>query len=311
MLVLNEVENLAITGANGFVGRSIIEQLARLEERQLPKEITLVTRSGLNYTIPRKLESRVQLIMQDLTKKWDIPSDVSHLINLAADGSHQPYSKNACEQFTSITLNLISWLKESRKKVTVFHASSGACFGFKALNTEINYSSEKQLFIENRIKAENFLIENQLEIGFDLRIGRLFSFSGKNLLVKPQYAISNFVNSAVDYQRIEVLGNPDTQRSYLHESAMSAWILKGLVNPIAYLDLQIGSSDIVTIQQIADFIAENTNSTVRYPSNPVVGDIYIPTNAQTRIKLGVEEGLGWRGAILEMISEAKVLRDDN
>jgi nucleoside-diphosphate-sugar epimerase len=311
MLDLNEIENLAITGANGFVGRSITERLAQLEERRLPKRITLVTRSGLNFTIPKKLQSRVQLVMQDLTKKWDIPHEVSHLINLAADGSHQPYSKNACEQFTSINVNLILWLKESSNKVTVFHASSGACFGFKALNADINETNEKQLFIENRIKAENFLIENQLEIGFDLRIGRLFSFSGKNLLVKPQYAISHFVNSAVNNRKIEVFGNPDTQRSYLHESAMSAWILEGLVNPISYRDLQIGSSDIVTLQQIADFIAENTNSTVRYPSNPAVGDIYIPTNAETRIKLGVEEGLGWRDAVLEMISEAKVLRDGN
>lgn len=309
MLDLRNVENLAITGANGFVGRSITDRIANLDVDLLPKRITLVTRTGLNYVIPRKLHSIVRVVTQDLTAEWHLPVEISHVISLAADGSQQPYSELACEQFTQITRNLVTWLEKANRNVTIFHASSGACFGYKALSSGVQPPKVKQLFTENRLNAENYLKESQARIKFDLRIGRLFSFSGKNIMGKPQYAISSFVSSAVKFGTIDVAGNPDTQRSYLHESSMSEWILEGLINPYSYQDLQIGSSDVLTIRELADFIAENTGSYVKYPSNPLAGDIYIPDNRDTLTKLGVVEGLSWREAVVEMISIAKVYKD--
>lgn len=306
MLDLSQIGNLAITGANGFVGRSIVEKISELPDEFLPKSLTLITRSGLDYKIDEKIASRVTDHSQDLSKPWTLTYEVSHLINLAADGSPSAYSEAACTQFALISKNLVQWLKESKSETNLFHASSGACFGYKPLG-DVDDLNPKKRFTQNRIEVEDFLAESSNTLGFNLSIGRLFSFSGSNILKKPQYALCDFVLSGVNQRRIHVKGNPRTQRSYLHQAAMSEWILKAVITPGTNLSLQIGSNDAVTIEDLATFIALETGSRVEYSEVLTNGDIYVPENTATRIKLGVSEGLGWKDAVTEMIFKARIL----
>ena len=309
MLDLSGVKNLAITGANGFVGKSIVETVGTLREEFLPERITLITRNGVNYEIPKDLDRRVSKVSQDLTIPWSFHSDVTHIINLAADGTKSPYSDEACIQFEQISTNLVNWLNKFDSQVVVFHASSGACYGLYNLDGDSNSKNTKANFAENRIKVENYLIERESDSNYVLSIGRLFSFSGKNLISKRHYALSNFVHSALKFNEIKVTGNPLTQRSYLHQDAMSKWIIKALLNPEPHTDLQIGSNQAITIKELAEFISEVTDAAIKYSENPDIEDIYIPNNEDTRIKLGVDEGLGWKEAVLEMISEERVFNN--
>lgn len=307
ILDLSHLGNLAITGANGFVGRSIVEYIGTLPLRNLPKRLTLITRHGLNFELPANLVELSKTISQDLTLPWIFSRDITHFLNLAADGSRNPYSEVASTQFVNISKNLVNWLKDSNSSMKVFHASSGACFGVQPVNKNHPPANNKQNFIESRIDAENYLIENSSKIGFNLSIGRLFSFSGRHILLKPQYALSSFLTSAIRDGEIRVTGDPQTQRSYLHQDSMSNWILNAVQSENSHLELQIGSSEAVTIQQLAEYVAKETNARVEYAAFPPAGDIYIPDNRETRIKLGVEEGTHWRDAVLEMISEARIL----
>lgn len=304
-LNLGNIENLAITGVNGFVGKSIVDFLASLNESQLPRKLTFITRSGINFEVQQNLKAITNEVEQDLSYSWNIPTDISHLINLAADGSINSYSEDACSKYELISNNLISWIKKSQSEKRILHASSGACFGYKALNREQKNDPTKELFIKSRISVENHLIEASSSLGFEIAIARLFTFSGKNILSKSQYAISNFVNSAVQLGQLEIIGDPLTQRSYLHQEDMSAWLLSALVAPDAHSDLQIGSDKSVTIGELADFIGESTGAKVNYAPNPRSGDIYIPQTEDTRIKLRVEESIGWQDAVKEMIAEAR------
>jgi nucleoside-diphosphate-sugar epimerase len=307
MLDLSRIENLAITGANGFVGRSIVEYIATLPTVCLPKKMTLVTRNGTNYSIEQKLFERTEFHSQDLSQPWNLPEKLTHLINLAADGTKEPYSDEACSQFATISENLVKWIRQSNSKVAVFHASSGACFGYRPIDANSRHNNPKETFIRNRIKVEEFLTENAKHLNFSLGIGRLFTFSGRNILDKRQYALSTFILSAIKNRKISINGNPQTQRSYLHQDSMSEWILKAMTTFEPYPILQIGSNEPVTIKQLAEFIAQETNSEIDYSREPTIGDIYIPDNTETRNKLGVEEGKGWKDAVLEMIAEARLL----
>jgi hypothetical protein len=60
-------------------------------------------------------------------------------------------------------------------------------------------------------------------------------------------------------------------------------------------------------EELATFIALETGSRVEYSQVPTTGDIYVPENTETRIKLDVNEGLGWKEAVTEMISKARIL----
>lgn len=310
MLDLSLISNLAITGANGFVGKSVIETISGLPIENRPKKITLITRQGLNFQLERDISNRTTLVSHDLGTPWNFTGEISHLLNLAADGSNNPYSHAAAIQFEAISRNLITWLSKLNSSPRIFHASSGACFGSNPVNQGEMQSTDKELFISNRLKVERLLLENASKLGFELSVGRLFSFSGRNILPKKQYALSNFISTALNSGQINISGDPSTLRSYLHQDAMSEWILKALQTKNLYVDLQIGSDNAVTIRELAEFVAENTSADVQYASFPTPGDIYIPVNYETRIKLGVEEGLNWKAAVLEMITEARKSKND-
>lgn len=302
MVDLSAVESLLITGTNGFVGRSIIDQIAKVESHYLPHELLLITRQGLDFDVPKELRRVTTILDQDLTQKWMFDREVSHIINLAADGSKSPYSVAANNTFTSIVNNLVLWVSTLQKSVRVFHASTGACAGFRPLNNSSSPSNPKSSFAQNRLEAELALKNASRNFGFELSIGRLFSFSGVHLLEKGQYAIVDFIKSAIATNTIKVLGDPNTVRSYLHQDAMANWILQALVSKQPHTTLEIGSSEIVTIRELAEFIAQETSASISYSRKPPHGDIYLPNNQETKDKLGVNEGMSWKVAVEEMIT---------
>lgn len=301
MLDLSAINSLLITGTNGFVGRSLIDQIASLSRDSLPGRLILLTRHGLEFDLPANLWEISTVLERDLTKDWMLNQEVSHLINLAADGSKSPYSPEASKNFSSIVNNLVSWISTFQDPPRVFHASSGACSGYIPINVDKEFSNLKNNFVQNRLQAELDLKRASENIGFELSIGRLFSFSGTHLISKNHYAISNFINAAKKSRLINVTGDPNTVRSYLHQESLANWLLTSLVSQNAFTDLQIGSSQPVTIRELAEFIAESTSSELNYASDPIPGDIYLPDNQETQDKLGVIEGKGWKTAVLEML----------
>lgn len=307
MVNLQELDSILITGSNGFVGKSIIEYLGKLEQSLLPKEIVLVTRQGLTYKVPESLIPLVKVIKQDLLDDWHFEAKPSHVINLAADGSRSPYSKESSDSYVRLNKNLVSWVSKHEQATSIFHASSGACFGYKPLIQNDQATNVKKLFTEARIEVEELLLRLAVEKDIPVSIGRLFSFTGNNLLSKNQYAVTKFIKAALSVNRIEVLGQPDTVRSYLHQDSMSQWILKAITSTESDPHLQIGSNEAVTIKQLADFIAGETGAEIEFSEKPVSGDIYVPDNTKTRLKLGVEEGKRWKDAVLEMIVEARLV----
>ncbi len=291
------------------MGRSIVEYLGKLDKSLLPREIVLVTRNGLTYKIPESLLPLSRIIEQDLLTDWQFEANPTHIINLAADGSRSPYSQKSSDSYVLLNRNFMDWLSRQEKEMKIFHASTGACYGYKPLMPESKSVDTKKIFIQSRIKVEDILVEHCSRQNFPISIGRLFSFTGNNLLSKNQYAVTTFIKSAVSENRIKVLGDPLTLRSYLHQDSMSEWILTALAASQRNSCYQIGSNEAVTIGQLAEFIAQETGAEIDYSEAPSSGDIYIPDNTETRIKLGVEEGKSWKEAVIEMIARARLLNN--
>jgi len=70
----------------------------------------------------------------------------------------------------------------------------------------------------------------------------------------------------------------------------------------AYTGLEIGSSEKITIKELAEFVAQETSASVVFPTEPHLGDIYLPNNQETKDKLGVTEGKSWKVSVIEMIN---------
>jgi nucleoside-diphosphate-sugar epimerase len=309
MLNLQDLDSILITGSNGFVGRSVVEYLGKLNNSLLPREIILVTRNGLTYKIPASISPFSRVIEQDLLDDWQFDANPTHIVNLAADGSRTSYSQESSDSYVLLNRNLVDWISRQEREVKIFHASTGACFGYKPISSDAEPEDIKKIFIQARIKVEDNLRELSNQQKFSLSIGRLFSFTGNNLLSKNQYAVTTFIKSALSGNRVQVLGDPLTVRSYLHQDSMSEWILATLATSEINSCYQIGSNEAVTIGQLAEFVSLETGAEIDYSKEPSSGDIYIPDNTETRIKLGVEEGKGWKEAVLEMIAKARMLNN--
>lgn len=308
---MQAIDNLIITGSNGFVGESLLSFISRQGQSEQPRKIITFNRSDKSKEILSKypnlnIDYRLVNLMQPWT--FDIPN--AHLINLAADGSMNAYSENASELFTTIGRQCVEWIRNN-KPLKVFHASSGASYGIVSLtpnNDRKNYTENLQpkgLFIKSRLTVENALSNIAIEENLNIVIGRLFSFLGPNILNKTQYAVSSFIHSAIKKRVITVNGNPNTVRSYLHESDMSDWILKSLQIENHLELISIGSSIEVCISELAEFIASATGADVDYLNPNAPGDKYIADNASTLERLGVRETKNWQDGVMECIEIAK------
>ena len=297
-------ESLLITGANGFVGQSVLDQIVSLPEGQRPRGITVATRREfpkINWFISQGLN--INSVIADLIEPWKFNRDFSHVIQLAADGSSNAYSDASSRDFVKISEQLIQWCQLSKNPIEVFHASSGACFGYQALNkvqsSPIDWNKEN--FVNGRLQAERMLKDAQDDGNLNLRIGRLYSFLGRHIATKTQYAAPSFAIMAKRDGVVRITGNPATVRSYLDASDMSDWILKSLINANCKNPLSIGSSTEVTILELAHEIARLIGVEVKIESNSTQPDRYVADNEETKVTLGVQETKTWKESVLEFI----------
>lgn len=309
---MNSIDTLLITGSNGFVGQSLLEYVENLSEHELPKRVVTVNRNNSKKISPT-LASKIEFheIQFDLSKPWDFEVENATVVNLAADGSETSYSSTASESFVSISNNLSNWAIRNKPR-TIFHASSGACYGIVPLKIEEDEKpssreaeSKKDSFIRARLQSENLLRGVLKNENIEIVIGRLFSFVGPKILEKKQYAVSSLIDSALRSNRVLVKGNPETIRSYLHEEDMSHWIYKALHLENQTKPLSIGSSVKVRLSELADFIANATKTHVEYNDPASYGDIYVADNSETLECLGVTETKNWQDSVIQCIEAAK------
>ena len=293
------MKNLLITGASGFVGRSVVDYISSIPKDQRPESITLVSRTAI-VDLDKQVMNDLNLkyVQADLLNEWSFDSSFTHVLQLAADGSELAYSEKAAEDFVKFTQRLIEWCETLASKPVVVHASSGACFGYFPLGSSNDSAKNwsKLRFVEGRLEAEHLLQSaNRREIS------RLFSFIGSHIRGKIHYAVPSFISMAKTSGIIRLTGDPMTVRSYLSALEMSQWIVAALNANSGLPLLSIGSSVPVRMLELAEFVAEQFSAKVEVESHEITGDRYVADNQITKTALGVDEAISWKRAIVELI----------
>jgi nucleoside-diphosphate-sugar epimerase len=296
---VNIVKSLLITGSNGFVGQSFLNYLEKVSAEFLPKKIILVNRNEV-VPISSTISNRMDIISikADLSQKWEFKVDASHVLNLAGDGSENAYTDRAAQSFVKICENLAAWAAFSKPKVIV-HASSGACFYSASKNK--NFLSKANL-IFSRLEGEKILAQLNNEHKMRVVAARLFTFIGPNMLAKQQYAASMFIRDSIVNKVVNVTGNPNTIRSYMHESTMSKWLANCMINEKIHGIVTIGSSKPVTIRELAEFISNKTKAKIVIGNSEIEPSVYLPNNENILNILGLSEGPKWQDSVMECIN---------
>jgi nucleoside-diphosphate-sugar epimerase len=133
--------------------------------------------------------------------------------------------------------------------------------------------------------------------GFNLHIGRLFTFSGKHLIINKNYALSQFFQMAEENGLIKVSGHPNSMRSYMDARDMARWIYKTIHIMPEMEYLQIGSSVGVTFAELAEYVGSLFQVEVSYTNKEDGIEYYLPQNESTANLLGEKEIYSWKESV--------------
>ena len=254
---------------------------------------------------------KLRHIQADLLDEWKFDRSVTHVLQLAADGSENAYSQKSSADFIVFTRRLIEWCDTLSHLPTVLHISSGACFGYFPVvsdgarrhrsNIAIEETWSKANFVEGRLEAERLLRQACEANKLVLQIARLYSFIGEHIREKTHYAVPSFISMAKTSGVIRLTGDPMTVRGYLSADDMSNWIFAALKSERELPLLSIGSSIPVTMIDLADFVAQQFLAKVVVDAHYKIGDVYIADNELTKELLKVDETISWQQSLLDLI----------
>lgn len=155
-----------------------------------------------------------------------------------------------------------------------------------------------------RVKVEiEELVENATTEGIVRGVNpRLFAFGGPGFPLESKYAFADFMRSAILGRNIEIQGNPQSHRSYLHPIDMASWILSVWKNldQLKGRPIHIGSPIPVSMHDLATTIAsefKDVNVIVR-DEGKSAPEWYVPETTTIR-NFEVSMGLSTISQIIE------------
>jgi nucleoside-diphosphate-sugar epimerase len=296
--------HLVITGASGFVGTALLEEL----NRRLPvghlRRLTCIAR--------KQPSLHFQEAIQDLNVQW-FQLDIRHgmkgvpaaefVIHAATTSSATAQAEDPLTLIKGIvdgSIAVVDWAKATNCHPRVLFTSSGAIYGFpvaagaKFRETDpgnVESFSNSNAYAESKRLAETvFAVAATLGI-VEPVIARLFSFIGPHIPCNGHFAVGNFLGNAVNGKPVVIEGTGRPRRSYLYESDMAAWILRALTVPtIPNFPLNVGSSQAVSIWEMGKLISEQAGVDLIVKGDLAADGLrldYVPDTTATEKFLGV------------------------
>jgi nucleoside-diphosphate-sugar epimerase len=311
-----------ITGGAGFIGSWISRALAIAKlELGIGIEIDVVSRKSnlIKASILKEEAAQINFHNLDLnsnkaskhfnSSKYNliIHSAVSSLANQVDGAGIDTESDNR------MLRNILeSSCIDSNTKI--MYLSSGAIYRLHEnriesrtvtkINTNQSLSEYAKSKLENEIELKTF----QSEIGFQALIPRIFTIYGPGLSIQKNFAITQFISNSINRKEIVISGNKRSLRSYLYVTDLIEILIKLMTveNPKHHITMDVGSSEVLTIEnlakQVANVFGETTISGGISASDP---DIYLPNEDSKLIlpqfeeKVTLDAGLRrWRKYLL-------------
>ena len=285
-------KTLLIIGGTGFLGQSFFDYINedKLKNIRL-SEIIIISRKR------KKIKSNIKIsyIVKNITDVKEIP--FTDYIIYAAN------SKNNLENLKGIN-NFVSLISAKHKKTKILFTSSGAVYGssnikkkfrekdlvsFKKVSTFKGYKKEyakSKIIIENKFKELG-------KDGFNVSIARLFTFIGKRILIRKDFAITNLVKQAQNPKTKKILLNSskNVYRGYMNSEDLIRWIIKILINSNPKCKIyNVGSDEAITIKQLANMIAKKFNKSISIKNKNISKDnidYYVPSISKTKRELNL------------------------
>lgn len=304
-------QRIFITGGTGFFGCWLLESFAWANDKLNLNASTLVlSRSpeAFEKKAPHLYHHTAIQFLKGNVQDFDYPEgQFSHLIHGAVYQSPadvKPSNLSLVNEMLTGTRRVLDFCVRTKIKKMLL-LSTGAVYGKVPSHLEkisedfsdaIDPTVSSSAYHHAKRMMESLSVLYAEENDFEAKIARCFSFIGPYLQLNRRFAVSDFILDALAGSRITVKGDGKAVRSYLYMADLAIWLWMVLFRGITSKPYNVGSELPVTIREIAEAIANESDPPLRVSilKNNISGvaqDYYVPDTARARSELGLKQNI--------------------
>ena len=310
-----------ITGGTGFFGCWLLESFCWANDHlDLHASALVLTRD------PQKFAGKaphlanhpaIQLYAGDV-RAFDFPAgEFSHVIHAATESDLQLNAENPLLMLDTIVEGTRRTLDFARHCGTpkFLLTSSGAVYGKQPATLTCipeEYAGApdpldpRSAYGEGKRLAEHLCALYAQQYGLHVKIARCFAFVGPYLPLDASFAVGNFIRNGLRGEPIYVKGDGSPYRSYLYASDLAIWLWTILFKGRTCCPYNVGSSQEITISDLATVIADYFQPKVRVQiaRQSISGNIperYMPSTQKIWDELGLRQYIDLHAAIMRSI----------
>jgi len=308
-----------MTGGTGFVGKWLLATLLHANARLgLACRVTVLSRNPREFaaTFPHlALASGVDLIEGDVRTFTQPNGTYDTVLHAATDvvaKSAPEATFDTCVDGTRRVLEFADRIGASN----LLLVSSGAVYGrqppeLTGVPETYNGAPDPLLptsaYGEGKRAAEWLAGALAARSSVQVKIARCFAFVGPYLPVDKQFAIGNFMGSALRQEDVVIEGDGTPYRSYLYAADMAAWLWAVLFRGRSGTAYNVGAEESLSIIQLARRVNElaGAHTGIQILRPPLAGspaERYVPDTRRARAELGLPEALPLDDAIVRTLA---------
>lgn len=274
-------QSILVTGGTGFMGKWIAEMVSYVNETaNFNIKLYLLGRDIAKFKVEVShlaQKSFITLIEQDVRNVRDLPTDINYIIHAAGSPDHRDHVSQplrTIETFYKGTQSVLDAATRLPDLKRIVHISSHQIYGTNGLESPIGENfigklepnSLSNTYAESKRISETLCSAYRNQFKLPIVVLRPFAFIGPYQDLEKPWAINNFIRDGILGGPIRILGNGSTVRSYLYGSDMSYWILKALVNGGVGENYNLGSSEAISLVDLAKKISSQINNSIEIVS---------------------------------------------
>jgi UDP-glucose 4-epimerase len=288
--VIDPGASVLVTGANGFIGRRLVEALS---ERY--RIVALVRDEA-------ELPDTVDAIATDLSEPLGtaLPSRIDAVVHLAQSRRYREFPEGAADVFAvnvQGTFNLLEYARSAGARSFVF-TSTGGVYGYSYERfVESDPVSPLNFYFSSKYSAELLLANYQHH--FNTVVLRPFFVYGEG---QERMLLPTLIDRVLTGERVTIQGRPGLRINPIHVDDAVRVFEPALAHEGAGL-FNIAGDETITITDLVHLIAELAGrpADIDYSDSDAAGDL-LGDNSQMRAVLGVVPRVTLRNGIARTIA---------
>jgi dTDP-glucose 4,6-dehydratase len=314
-LVALRRSHIFLTGGTGYIGRWLLEALCYANTvLKLELKLTVLSRAPDQFRnkYPYLSDKLVVNFIEGDIRTFQFPQGVfTHVIHAATDVIATNPALETFDVIVSGTKRLLDFCREKRVE-HVLLLSSGAIYGPIPATIDLvveDYSGAPRAsdlgaaYGIGKLAAEWLGTAYSADRSMTCKAARVFAQIGPHLALDKQFAAGNFLLHAIKQEPFLIKGDGTTLRSYMYGTDLAVWLLRILVQGEAGRAYNVGSSDAISIYELAKLTAEVAGIVtpmIQIKGKPLLNkppERYIPDISRARDELALDVRVDLRDAL--------------